>query len=306
MKLEIEFSGLMCGIRRWRRGSDFPADNKNRHPIVMLGAPGGGAIDPQALDAGTVPLHYPRLTVPLAAVDTTTVDPIEIVETPQAQIGVWDLTGQSVTLSARDAGGVRVTDDNRPRELVSKRKGQGPSVLDDWNDIAWVAELDRIFKSHVALGVDLQKPDPGIVSFAMYLNSGELKTIKPRSDYHAGSTFAFDPEINEDYWQAFSDRLRVSMTDATIDIELTPLRGGTKQTIGLKADARVCVSSLSRSMTSETEDPDMLTHFAGLYPLFKGLAKYPIPVRKTAPKDDGQLTVEPFFCLLAFHNVDDI
>jgi hypothetical protein len=306
MKIEIDFSGLMCGIRRWPEGSDFPADNKSRHKVAMLGAAGGNLIDPTDPTKGTVPIHYPRLTLPLSAVMETTIDPIETIETRAAQLGVWDLSGQLVTLEGVGDDGVRFSDDNRPRGFNSKHVGNGPSFLEDWNDIAWIVEIDRVFNRRVELAVNPDRPDPALVSFAMTLNAGELRTLKPRSNYDADSTFAFDPSLNDEYWQSFSDRLRVTANAATPTLVLTPLAGGPARKIPMKRDAQVCVSSLSRSLTGgDGEDPDRLTHFTGLYRFFSGLNTSPVPVRKTAPKAaGGEQTVEPFFCLPAFHNID--
>lgn len=302
MKIEIEFSGLMCGIRRWEKGSHFPADDHSRHPVVMLGAKGGNTL----ADGTKVPIHVPRLTIPLAAIEDTSIDPLHIVDTPNAQIGVWDLSGMRLSLALTNStDGVRFSTDTRPRGYESKRKGEGPAEFDSWEDLAWIVEMDRIFGSHIQLAVDPDRPDPALVSFAMMLNAGELQTLKPRNAHDAGSTFSFDPEWNPEYWQAFSDRMRVAVRADSVMVEFEPLGDGTSGAIRFKQrNARVCISSLSQSMISHGEDPDRLTHFTGIYQLFTGLSGRPVPVRKSAPQQDGALTVEPFFCLPAFHNID--
>jgi len=294
MKISVHFSGMICIVRQWTAPADpHVADDRQRHPVMMVGAYGRG-VRPE------VPIHHPHLVVPAAAILRTTWEPDRIVEAPGGQLAEFDLDGKALDFETAATGGVSVRDRLRPA-------AGSPTVNpndDNWEDIAWVADYERVLNAAPQWAVDPRKPgaEQDVISFTAALRHGSLTPLEPRSERDRDSTWRFVPQLDEGYVQGFTDAVRWTYSDPRPQIHSQDFAGGPRRTIWLSRDCDLHVSALSRGMPAG-EDPNELLHFAGFASLFSNAGSAPVPRRaRDGAAGVGEATVEPFFCLLALVN----
>ena len=294
MRLQVQFSGMVCLVRRWPAGSEpARASEQLRHQVVMVGAYGDGA--------PAVPRHVPHLLVPAEAIRESTWAPERIVETAAGQFAEFDLTGRALSFRTARRAGVDFRDRLRPPRIGS------PAVDpddDNWEDIAWLPDYQRVLGQAPQWREDPARPPEGsrIISFTAMLGDGSVRPGEPRSRQNRESHWAFEPQVEASYVQPFTDRVHWRVGDDDPVLVSHGFGSTDEKSIAFGRDCAVFISALSRDLPAG-EDPDRLVHFTGFSTLFTNAGSRPVPVRRAKPaRRPGEATVEPLFCLMAAVN----
>jgi hypothetical protein len=283
VRVSVEFSGLVLMVRRWPRGMSWAEANE-------------GVLSRTVEMYGVRSSHHPHaatLMVPAGSIDWangSTAD--RIVTTPTGQYAVWALDGHELHLTTESTSeGVQFRDRLRPKDDMSPRY----PTPGDWDDVAWIADLERVLGRAVNL---VDEPREKSV-FIATLTAGTLFARRPHAPKDANATFSFDPNVNPGYSQSFSDRVVNTVTGESPMIRLS--RDGTDVDIRLKLDAECFVAMLPLAGGG---DADRLNHFAHLYDLIaEAPTPRPIPVRNPSPSGDLRpMLIDPVFCLMGMIN----
>jgi hypothetical protein len=294
MRLQVQFSGMVCLVRKWPTGSEPGRPSEQyRHRVLMVGAFGDGAPG--------VPRHVPHLLVPADAIRESTWAPERIVETPAGQFAQFDLSGQALSFRTARGSGVECCDRLRPPAAGSPTADPDD---DGWEDIAWLPDYQRVLGDAPQWREDPARPrkNSPTISFTATLNDGYIRPGEPRSQQNRESAWAFEPQVDVNYVQGFTDHVLWRLVDHDPVLACCEFGSSDEKAIAFRKDCAIFISALSRDLPAG-EDPDRLVHFTGFSTLFTNADARPVPVRRPRPaRPPGEATVEPLFCLMAAVN----